>query len=347
MAEIHICLKGAGSLAGFLSLFELFRNGGDGNALFAFIASDLAELFGNDSLEAVYKLNKRVIHVEVGVRPEALGEVVVKLSAAVKGGVVRLVKIFLAVYKELFVLPMHVVVEGVVAVCLICLFYETLDSRFKRDDFKILVKLVRLDIDRNLSRGLVFNVQNVAAEIFRGGNYTSRRGEQRVHRSYRKHVHYQEKRNASQNIHQQEDSAENRFYSVVHFAAEKAEKSYHSRGDKQRPVAPVQQERGEKHHHVYHAYDTRYKRTSRIKEQQSGNQRKSRIYYREHSFVRVDDVVEKHGVGKIYQTNGICRAEYAYRKNKPFVGKYLFYFFHSDDNAPAGSISPFAYVHIL
>ena len=151
MAEIHRYLKGTESRVGFLSLFELFRNGGEGNAFFAFLASDLAELFGNDRLEAVYKLNKRVVHVEVGMRPEALGEVVVKLPAAVKGGVVRLVEILLAVYKELLVLPMHVVVERVVTVFLICLFYKTLDSRFKRDDFKVLVKLVRLDIYRNLS----------------------------------------------------------------------------------------------------------------------------------------------------------------------------------------------------
>ncbi len=272
MAEIHRHLKGTESRAGFLSLMKLFRNGGDGNALFAFLASDFAELFGNDRLEAVYKLNKRVVHVEVGVRPEALGEVVVKLSAAVKSGVVRLVEILLAVYEELFVLPMYVVVEGIVTVCFIRLFYKTLDSRFKRDDFKILVKLVRLDIDRYFSRGLIFNVQNVAAEVFRGRNYAPRRSEQRVHRSYCKHIHYKEKRNASQNIHQQEDGAENRFYRVVHFAAEEAEKSYHSRGDKQRPVTPVQKKRGEKHNHVYHAYDTRYKRTSCIKEQQSRNQ---------------------------------------------------------------------------
>lgn len=269
MAEIHRHLKGTESRADFLSLMKLFRNGGGGNALLAFVASDLAELFGNDRLEAVYKLDDRVVHIEVGVRPEALGEVVVKLSAAVKGGVVRLVEILLAVYEELFVLPVYVVVECVVTVCLIRLFYETLNSCFKRDDFKILVKLVRFDIDRNLSRGLVFNVQNVAAEVFRGRNYASRRGEQRVHRSYRKHVHYKEKRNASQNIHQQKDSAENCFYRVVHFAAEEAEKGHHSRGDKQRPVAPVQKKCGEKHHHVYHAYQTRYKRTSCIKEQQS------------------------------------------------------------------------------
>lgn len=282
----------------------------------------------HDLRYSVDKVEYRIVEFKVGVFPHVVGKVIGHLAARAFLQKIRLAEVLLAVDKELVAIPVHVVMERVVAVLLNSLLYEFFNGGFKPDKIQVLVELIGFDINRHLAGGFVLNVHNITAEIPRRRGYAALRRKQSIHRCYSENVHNKKKGDSSQNIQKQENSAENGFHRVVHFTAEKSEKRDHSRGYKQRPVTPVKQQRGKKHQHIGETDYARHERPPRIEKQQSRQQRYRRVYHGEFGFVHVGDVVEKHRVGEIAENDRIRRAKQAHRKDKPLVAQRFFQFFH-------------------
>ena len=263
----------------------------------------------------------RIIRLEICVGPVVVQQIIHRRAVYIFH-IVLFVEIFLAVdIKDIVILPLAFYCCGIVR-----LLYKLFDrSPEIKNAESVIIQMIRLYINRSLSRGLILHIQHIIAEIPRR-RYAA--FHKRIHRCYPKDIHNKEECYAADYIHQQEYGSEHGFNCIVHFAGEEAEQRNKRRRDKQGPVSPVKKQCRKKGKHIQHIEHTGQRRASGVIHKQAYHNRYNGINHCKLDLVLIFDFIKENSIGKITKRNGICAVKYADKQYKPFVFQYLHYFFH-------------------